>query len=137
MPILRAFCALSAVRQAEGALSGDNKNMNLEKACIADVLKAVREAKPSATEIAETCYAQIAGKNEAINAYLALSRERALTQAAAMDEKAAKGDPLPVLAGVPVGIKDVLVMKGSPANRGIAHPGRLHATLRRHHRKKN
>jgi aspartyl-tRNA(Asn)/glutamyl-tRNA(Gln) amidotransferase subunit A len=118
MPILCAFCALSAVRQAKGALSGDNKNMNLERACIADVQKAVREAKPSAVEIAESCYAQIAGKNEAINAYLALSRERALTQAAAMDAKAAKGDPLPALAGVPVGIKDVLVMKGSPATAG-------------------
>jgi aspartyl-tRNA(Asn)/glutamyl-tRNA(Gln) amidotransferase subunit A len=31
---------------------------------------------------------------------------------------AAKGDPLPALAGIPVGIKDVLVVKGAPATAG-------------------
>jgi len=31
---------------------------------------------------------------------------------------AAKGDTLPVLAGVPVGIKDVLAMQGTPATAG-------------------
>ena len=31
---------------------------------------------------------------------------------------AAKGDPLPPLAGVPVGIKDVLVMQGAPSTAG-------------------
>src|SRR5208282_4968472 len=38
--------------------------------------------------------------------------------AAAMDELAVKGSPLPPLAGVPIGVKDVLVMKGSPATAG-------------------
>ena len=32
--------------------------------------------------------------------------------------RAAKGDPLPPLAGIPVGIKDVLVMQGAPATAG-------------------
>ncbi len=31
---------------------------------------------------------------------------------------AAKGDPLAPLAGIPVGIKDVLVMRGAPATAG-------------------
>ena len=35
-----------------------------------------------------------------------------------MDALAAKGDPLPPLAGIPVGIKDVLVMQGAPATAG-------------------
>ncbi len=35
-----------------------------------------------------------------------------------MDALAAKGDPLPPLAGVPVGIKDVLVMQGAPSTAG-------------------
>jgi aspartyl-tRNA(Asn)/glutamyl-tRNA(Gln) amidotransferase subunit A len=35
-----------------------------------------------------------------------------------VDDLAAKGDPLPPLAGIPVGIKDVLVMRGAPATAG-------------------
>ena len=53
-----------------------------------------------------------------INSFLALSRERAMAQAAKIDAMAAKGEALPALAGVPVGIKDVLVMQGAPATAG-------------------
>jgi aspartyl-tRNA(Asn)/glutamyl-tRNA(Gln) amidotransferase subunit A len=53
-----------------------------------------------------------------LNAYLSLSKDRAMEQAARMDQLAAKGDPLPPLAGIPVGIKDVLVMQGAPATAG-------------------
>ena len=35
-----------------------------------------------------------------------------------MDAAAAKGEPLAPLAGIPVGIKDVLLMKGAPATAG-------------------
>src|SRR3984957_2025407 len=41
-----------------------------------------------------------------------------MAQAARIDALAAKGDALPPLAGVPVGIKDVLVMRGTPATAG-------------------
>ncbi len=53
-----------------------------------------------------------------INSFLTLSRERAMTQAAKIDGMAARGEALPVLAGVPIGIKDVLTMTGSPATAG-------------------
>jgi aspartyl-tRNA(Asn)/glutamyl-tRNA(Gln) amidotransferase subunit A len=72
--------------------------------------------------VAEQHYARIAaedgpgGKN--IHSFLALSKDRALQQAAKIDAMAAKGEALPALAGVPVGIKDVLVMQGSPATAG-------------------
>jgi aspartyl-tRNA(Asn)/glutamyl-tRNA(Gln) amidotransferase subunit A len=72
--------------------------------------------------VAEQHYARIAaedgpgGKN--IHSFLALSKERALEQAAKIDAMAAKGEALPALAGVPVGIKDVLAMQGSPATAG-------------------
>jgi aspartyl-tRNA(Asn)/glutamyl-tRNA(Gln) amidotransferase subunit A len=49
---------------------------------------------------------------------LSLTKERALEQAERVDALAAKGDPLPPLAGVPVGIKDVLVTQGAPATAG-------------------
>jgi aspartyl-tRNA(Asn)/glutamyl-tRNA(Gln) amidotransferase subunit A len=47
-----------------------------------------------------------------------LRRAREMTQAAKIDEMNAQGKRLPPLAGVPMGIKDVLVMKGAPATAG-------------------
>ena len=79
---------------------------------------AIASGKATATALAEAHYARIAEKDGAINSYLALSRERAVAQAAKIDEMAAKGEPLPALAGVPVGIKDVLAMQGAPATAG-------------------
>jgi aspartyl-tRNA(Asn)/glutamyl-tRNA(Gln) amidotransferase subunit A len=92
--------------------------MNWKQTCISEVQAAVRHAKPSATELAELCFEEIVAQNPAINAYLSVSRERALRAAANVDQLVAQGAPLPPLAGVPVGIKDVLVMKGSPATAG-------------------
>ena len=71
-----------------------------------------------AATLATEHYSRIALNNPEINCYLALSRDRALAQAAAIDELAAKGDPLPALAGVPVGIKDVLAMRGIVSTAG-------------------
>ena len=96
----------------------DNRSMNFKQTCISEVRAAVSHAKPSATQLAELCLEEIEAQNPAINAYLAVSRERALNAAAAIDQLAAQGGPLPPLAGVPIGIKDVLVMQGSPATAG-------------------
>ncbi|HET6219363.1 MAG TPA: Asp-tRNA(Asn)/Glu-tRNA(Gln) amidotransferase GatCAB subunit A, partial [Acidobacteriaceae bacterium] len=71
--------------------------MNWKQTCIAEVQTAVRDANPSATELAELCFAEIEAQNAVINAYLALSRERALHAAAAIDQLAARGNPLPPL----------------------------------------
>jgi aspartyl-tRNA(Asn)/glutamyl-tRNA(Gln) amidotransferase subunit A len=92
--------------------------MNLKQTCISEVRAAVGHGKPSATELAEFCLTEIEAQNPAINAYLAVSPERALRAAAAVDQLVAQGSPLPPLAGVPIGIKDVLVMKGSPSTAG-------------------
>jgi aspartyl-tRNA(Asn)/glutamyl-tRNA(Gln) amidotransferase subunit A len=71
-----------------------------------------------ATELAEGYYGRIEQVNPTLNVYLSLTRERAMEQAARVDALAAKGDPLPPLAGIPMGIKDVLVMQGAPATAG-------------------
>src|SRR6201996_2565180 len=92
--------------------------MNWKQSSISDIHDAVREGKLTATELTKLCFAEIEARNTEVNAYLALSRERAFRSAATVDELAAKGAPLPPLAGVPVGIKDVLVMLGSPATAG-------------------
>ncbi len=76
------------------------------------------QVSTTATALAELHYERIEAQDIEINSFLALSRERALLQAAKIDALVAKGDVLPPLAGVPVGIKDVLAMQGAPATAG-------------------
>jgi aspartyl-tRNA(Asn)/glutamyl-tRNA(Gln) amidotransferase subunit A len=71
-----------------------------------------------AADLAARYYERIARINPRLNIYLSLTKERALEQAARIDAMAARGDPLPALAGIPVGIKDVLVMKGARSTAG-------------------
>jgi aspartyl-tRNA(Asn)/glutamyl-tRNA(Gln) amidotransferase subunit A len=71
-----------------------------------------------AVDLAASYYDRIALVNPRLNVYLSLTKERAMEQAASVDAAAAKGDPLGALAGIPLGIKDVLVMKGAPATAG-------------------
>ncbi|WP_183811418.1 Asp-tRNA(Asn)/Glu-tRNA(Gln) amidotransferase subunit GatA [Tunturibacter empetritectus] len=92
--------------------------MNLEDLTIDDARQAVASGETTATALAEQHYDRIVSQDVEIHSFLALSRERAMAQAKKIDEMAAKGNPLPPLAGVPVGIKDVLVMRGAPATAG-------------------
>ena len=95
---------------------------NLESLTIAGARAAIADRRVSATALAEAHYTRIAAvdgpSGQDIHSYLALSRDRALAQAARVDALAERGDPLPPLAGVPVGIKDVLAMQGAPATAG-------------------
>jgi Asp-tRNA(Asn)/Glu-tRNA(Gln) amidotransferase A subunit family amidase len=75
-------------------------------------------AATKAADLAASYYERIAQMNPRLNVYLSLTKERALEQAARVDALAAKGDPLPPLAGIPVGIKDVLVMRALRPRRG-------------------
>jgi aspartyl-tRNA(Asn)/glutamyl-tRNA(Gln) amidotransferase subunit A len=92
--------------------------MNLGGLTVDSARSAIAERKTSATALAEAFYAKINSDDSKIGAYLILSRERALAKAADVDRRAEKGDPLPPLAGVPVGIKDVLVTKGVRTTAG-------------------
>jgi aspartyl-tRNA(Asn)/glutamyl-tRNA(Gln) amidotransferase subunit A len=78
----------------------------------------IAEGSTKAVDLAATYYNRIAQVNPRLYVYLSLTKERALAQAARIDQLAAKGDPLPTLAGIPVGIKDVLVVKGAPSTAG-------------------
>lgn len=78
----------------------------------------IAAGRVKAADLAAGYYERIEKINPKLNVYLSLTKERALAQAAHIDAIAAKGDPLPPLAGIPVGIKDVLVMQGAPSTAG-------------------
>ena len=85
--------------------------MDLSGLTIDSTRSAIAERKTSATALAEAFYAKIESDDPKIGAYLILSKEHALAKAAEIDALVGKGEALPPLAGVPVGIKDVLVTK--------------------------
>src|SRR6202034_948334 len=76
------------------------------------VNEALAAKKISARELAAEHYSRIAARNPPLNAFLALSQERAYAQADRVDALVAAGKPLPPLAGVPIAIKDVLSTRG-------------------------
>jgi aspartyl-tRNA(Asn)/glutamyl-tRNA(Gln) amidotransferase subunit A len=85
---------------------------------IAALRAEILSGQTKAADLAAAYYGRIEKKNPRLNVYLSLTKERALAQAAHIDAVAAKGDPLPPLAGVPMGIKDVIVLRGAPSTAG-------------------
>src|SRR5436309_7934834 len=79
---------------------------------IGGVREALAAKKISARELAADYYTRIEARNPELNAYLALSQERAFAQADRVDADIASGKPLAALAGVPVAIKDVISTRG-------------------------
>ena len=83
---------------------------------------AIVEGHTSAVVLAEEHFERIGIADglagEDIGSFLTLSRERALAQAERIDADARAGRPLGPLAGVPVGIKDVLATIGVETTSG-------------------
>src|SRR5260370_35466304 len=75
---------------------------------IDEVREALASKKVSARELATDYFKRIEARNPELNAYLALSPERALAQADRVDGLVAAGKPLPPLAGGPVAVKNVI-----------------------------
>ena len=74
--------------------------------------------KFSPVDVARACLAQIAKHDHAVNAMCRVEEKAALTQAEASAARWKKGKALGPLDGVPVLIKDLLLVKGWPTLRG-------------------
>ena len=79
---------------------------------ISAVRDALRTKEISAHELTKDFFARIENRNRELNAFLALSIDRAYAQADRIDAMIAKGGALPPLAGVPIAIKDVISTRG-------------------------
>jgi len=72
----------------------------------------------SATEITKAHLDRIAEINGTINSYLHVTSEAALAVAADVDRRRAAGEKLPLLAGVPIAVKDNLTTTDAPTTSG-------------------
>lgn len=89
--------------------------MNL-KSITADKLVALYKNRDlSVTEVIKSVYEEIERVDGDVRAFVSLCPDRALDEARRMDAKIASGEPLEPLAGVPVAIKDNMVVRDLPA----------------------
>ncbi|MBW4040051.1 MAG: Asp-tRNA(Asn)/Glu-tRNA(Gln) amidotransferase subunit GatA [Acidobacteria bacterium] len=91
---------------------------SLEGLTLAEARAGVVDGSRSAVRLAMEHYARIAVVDSEVHSYLALTEERAMAQAERVDAAAKAGEPLGPLAGVPVGIKDVLATRGVVTTAG-------------------
>ncbi|MFA5947973.1 MAG: Asp-tRNA(Asn)/Glu-tRNA(Gln) amidotransferase subunit GatA [Candidatus Gracilibacteria bacterium] len=84
----------------------------LNKLKIGEVAKGLREKKFSSEEITRACLDKIKKDNKELNAFITVSEESAIAEAKAVDKKFKSGEELPVLAGIPAAIKDLISTKG-------------------------
>ena len=82
------------------------------------VKEALAAKKISARELTADFYKRIEARNPELNAWLALSPDRAYAQADRIDALVKAGAPLPPLGGVPMGIKDVISTRGTTTTCG-------------------
>lgn len=86
------------------------KDLHLKKA--REIAELVNSKQISALEVAQYFIKRAAELNPKLNAFNSITPELALEQAKKVDERIAKGEKL-LLAGVPIGIKDNLCVKGT------------------------
>ena len=78
----------------------------------------IGQKKLSSTELVKSCIEQYEKHNPNINAIVAIDQKDVLEQAKKCDEKVSKGETLGLLHGLPVGIKDLQMVKNLRSTYG-------------------
>lgn len=86
--------------------------MDIQKMNLTQMAKALRAGEFSAVELTRHYLAQIEAQDEAINAYITVTSDQALAQAAQVDRALMSGQDLPPLAGIPLALKDNICTEG-------------------------
>ena len=79
---------------------------------IKELVQKIKSGETSAVSVVQKYLGRIKKNNPEINAFVRTSEAKALAKAREIDEKAAAGKPLGRLAGIPIGIKDNMCIRG-------------------------
>jgi len=79
-----------------------------------DLIAEVRGGHAAPSEIARAVLDDIQALDGSLNCFASLKPDDVMAQAAALDQRLAKGEDLGPLAGLPVSVKDLIVAKGHP-----------------------
>ena len=85
----------------------------LLKKSAAEQSKALKNKEISAVELTNAAFERIAEVDDKLGTFNSLTKETALETAKKVDEKIAKGEELPLLAGIPLALKDNMNLVGS------------------------
>ena len=88
--------------------------MNLKNITADKLVALYKNRDLTVTEVIKSVYEEIDRVDGKVKAFLALCPEKALDEARRLDEQIAAGEPLEALAGVPVAIKDNMVVRDLP-----------------------
>ncbi len=99
-----------------------------------DISHQVRRGELSAVEVLDAALSRIEAKEgrqpltapyqsdpadlEKVHAYITVTKERARTQAEAIDRRVSQGEDPGLLAGVPLAVKDIFCARGTPSTAG-------------------
>lgn len=83
-----------------------------------ELIALFRSRKLSPVEAAKASLAAIERHNPALNAYCLVDHDSALQQARAAEDRWQRNEPVGLLDGVPVSIKDLVLTRGLPTHRG-------------------
>jgi aspartyl-tRNA(Asn)/glutamyl-tRNA(Gln) amidotransferase subunit A len=92
--------------------------VDLQSLSIAKVRQMIESGKATAVEICQEYIRQVESKDSELRAFLNKTPEKALQQAQQIDQLKAEGRPLPALAGVPMAIKDNMLIQGQRCTAG-------------------
>ena len=87
--------------------------MELLKKTAVEQRKALLNKEISAVELTEETFKQIEKEDNKIGAYNSLTKEQAIETAKKVDQKIAQNEELPLMAGIPLALKDNMNMIGS------------------------
>jgi len=79
---------------------------------VAAIRDGVAAGSFTAVEVAEAFNANVAAAQDALNAFIVATPEKAIEAAQAVDAKRARGEPLGKMGGVPIGMKDLFATAG-------------------------
>jgi aspartyl-tRNA(Asn)/glutamyl-tRNA(Gln) amidotransferase subunit A len=92
--------------------------LNPITASAAEIAGAVRAGSITASQVTEAVLAAIRTRGQTLNAFTAVTEERARAKAAAIDARRAQGGALGPLAGVPFAVKNLFDVAGLPTLAG-------------------
>lgn len=93
-------------------------NSELNELSVADASSLIERKEISPVDLVDSCLTQIAATNPAINAYISVYHDQALTVAKASEAMLQAGHWLGPLHGIPIGLKDNIGLKGQKTTAG-------------------
>src|SRR5215510_14370180 len=92
--------------------------MNLKNITADKLVALYKNRDLTISEVIQSVYEEIDRVDKNVRAFLSLCPDRALDEARRLDSRIAAGETIEALAGVPVAIKDNIVVRDMPATAG-------------------